>query len=88
MKKGKSSISKSSSYEQMGCFWDSHDLTAVDSKTKKAEFDVDIENEKIYCVLDRKISNELQLLASKKGVSPDTLVNLLLKEKLRSVKNK
>ena len=88
MKKGKSSVSKSSSYEQIGYFWDSHDLTEFDNEAKKVNFNVDIGNEKIYCALDEKISNQLQLLANKKGVSPDALVNLLLQEKLRSVKKK
>ena len=88
MKKDKSSISKSTSYEKIGEFWDSHDLTNFDKQTHKVNFDVDIRNDKTYCVLDKKISNQLESLANERGVSPDILVNLLLQEKLRTLNPK
>lgn len=88
MKKDKSSISKSSSYDKMGKFWDSHDLTDLDKQTHKVNFDVEIRSDKTYCALDKKISNQLQFLASERGVSPDVLVNLFLQEKLRLIKPK
>ena len=87
MKKNKSSISKSKSYEEMGEFWDSHDLTDLTDQTKKINFNVDIKREKIYCSLDKKISNELQILANEQGVSPDVIVNRILQEKLKSIKS-
>lgn len=88
MKKNKSSISKADSYKDLGQFWNSHDLGDYESKTKKVQFDVDIKSEKIYCPLDKSISNELQVLANKRGISPDVLTNLLLQEKLKSLKFK
>ena len=87
-KNNKSSISKSNSYEQMGEFWDSHDLTEFTGKTKKVSFDIGIKNDKTYCALDKTVSNKLQMLANKRGVLPDVLVNLLLQEKLQSLKSK
>ena len=87
MKKNKSSISKSSSYEQMGEFWGSHDLTNF-NETKKTNFDVEIKSDRTYCAVDKKISNELQSLANERGISPDVLVNLFLQEKLKSLKSK
>lgn len=87
MKKNKSSISKSKSYETIGEFWDSHDLMDFAAQIKKTSFDVDIKKEKFYCSLDKKISNELQILANKKGISPDVLVNEILQEKLKSIKS-
>lgn len=87
MKKNKSSISKSNSYETMGNFWDSHDLTDFVSHTKKVNFNVDIKSEKIYCSLNKNISNELQILANKQGISPDMLVNKILQEKLKTMKS-
>ena len=88
MKKNKSQISKADSYEKMGEFWDSHDLTDFNNELKKANFNVGIKNDKIYCAVDKKISNELQSLANKRGVAPDVLVNLFLQEKLKSLKLK
>lgn len=88
MKKTNSSISKSKTYEKMGDFWSSHDLTDFSPKTKKAHFNVDIKSERIYCSLNKEISNELQNLANKQGISPDSLVNKILKEKIKSIKSK
>lgn len=88
MKKDKSSTSKSNSYENLGQFWDSHDLTDFDKQTHKVNFDIDIKSEKIYCALDKKILSQLQSLADDRGVSPDVLVNLFLQEKLQSFKSK
>ena len=87
-KNNRSSISKSNSYEQIGEFWDSHDLTEFVGKTKKINFDIGIKNDKTYCALDKTVSNKLRLLANKRGVSPDVLANLLLQEKLQSLKPK
>ena len=84
-KNNRSSVSKSNSYEQMGEFWDSHDLTDFTDKTKKVNFDIEIKSDKTYCALDKKISNKLQVLANKRGVSPNVLANLLLQEKLNSL---
>ncbi len=88
MRKDKSSVSKSSSHEDLGQFWDSHDLTDFDKQTYKVNFDIDIKSEKIYCALDKKISSQLQSLADDRGVSPDVLVNLFLQEKLQSFKSR
>ena len=88
MKKNKSSISKATSYEKMGDFWASHDLTDFNNETKKVNFDVEIKNDKTYCALDKNISNELQLIANKRGVSPDVLINLFLQEKLKLLRKK
>ena len=42
MKKNKSSVSKATSYQEMGEFWDKHDLTDYWEQTKPLEFEVDI----------------------------------------------
>ena len=86
MKKNKSSISKSNSYEQMGEFWGSHDLTDFLGATKKNKFDVDIVEEKIYCILDKEISGKVQSLATKRGILPDILVNKILQNGLKGKK--
>ena len=44
MSKGKSSLSKARSYKEIGEFWNTHELTDFWDKTKKAEFEVDIES--------------------------------------------
>lgn len=66
MKKNKNSISKSNSYETMGDFWDSHNLTDFAGQIMKVHFDVDIKSEKIYCSLDKKSGKTRTIKSTKK----------------------
>jgi len=86
MNKGKSSLSKAKSYKEIGDFWDTHDLSDFWDKTKQAEFDVDIESEITYYPLDKTLSEQIQAIALRRGVSADTLINLWLQEKLQEQK--
>ena len=45
MIESKSSISKAESYEEIGEFWDNHDLSEYWDKTRPANFDVDLNSE-------------------------------------------
>ncbi len=86
MKKAKSSISKSTTYAEIGEFWDTHDLAEFWDKTKPAAFEVAMESEVTYYAMDKKLSEEIQELARKRGVSADTLINLWVQEKLHEQK--
>ncbi len=83
MKGNKSSISKTSSYREMGEYWDTHDLSKVWGKTKKVKFDVKIETEATCCAIEKTLSEKIQSIAKKKGISSDTLVNLWIQQKLK-----
>src|SRR2546425_353101 len=48
MRKSKSSISNATSYEEIGEFWDSHDLSDYWDKTKPVDLDIDISSEVTY----------------------------------------
>lgn len=78
MKTSKSSISKAQSYREIGEFWDIHDLTEYRDQTQRAEFEVDIQFEITYYALVRQLSERIQAIAKKRGVSPNTLLNLLV----------
>ncbi len=82
MNKGRSAVSKAKSYNEIGDFWDSHDLSNFWEKTKKAKFEVDIKSEITYYCLDKKLSEQVQSIAQRRGVSADTLINLWVQEKL------
>lgn len=82
----KSSLSQATSYKEIGEFWDKQDLSEVWEKTKEAAFGVNIESEISYYAVDRTLSEKLQTLALKRGVTADTLVNLWLQEKLQEQK--
>lgn len=86
MSKGSSSLSKAKSYKETGKFWDTHDLSDYWEDTKKVEFEVDIESEMTYYALDNILSKQIQVIAKKRGISADTLINLWVQEKLQEQK--
>jgi len=83
MKKSRSSISKASSYAEIGEFWDEHDLGDFWKKTTKVRFDVVLEPEATYYPVERNLSEKIQTVARKQGVSSGTLVNLWLEQKMK-----
>jgi hypothetical protein len=83
MSKNKSSISKAKSYEEIGEYWDTHDLAEHWEETKPAKFEVDIQSEATYYAVERELSEKVKAFAKRRGVSPDTLLNLWLQEKLQ-----
>ena len=83
MKKGKSSMSMVKSYKDIGEFWDTHDLSDFWEKTKKTEFKVDIKTEITYYSLDKRLAEQVQSIAQRRGISADTLINLWIQEKLQ-----
>lgn len=86
MRKYKSSVSEATSYKEIGEFWDKQDLADFWSKTKEASFEVDIESEVIYYAVDRMLSEKIQSIAQKRGITADTLINLWVQEKLQEQK--
>jgi CopG antitoxin of type II toxin-antitoxin system len=83
MKRSKSSISKARLYTEIGEFWDEHDLSDFWGKTRRVRFEVEIESEVTYFPIEKSLSEKIQLLARKQGISSNTLVNLWLEQKLR-----
>lgn len=83
MNKGRTALSKAKSHKEIGDFWDAHDLSDFWDQTKKVEFEVDIKSEIIYYSLDKKLSEQVQSIAQRRGVSADTLINLWVQEKLQ-----
>ncbi|MFV9631312.1 MAG: CopG family antitoxin [Methanosarcinales archaeon] len=83
MNKNKSSISKAQSHEEIGEFWDTHDLADHWEETRPAEFEVDLESELTYYAVDSRISAKIQTFAKKRGISQDTLLNLWLQKKIQ-----
>ena len=83
MKRSKSSLSQGKSYREIGEFWDSHDLDAFWDQTREADFSVDIRAEAIYYAIDKSLSQQIQDMARKRGIAADTLINLIVQEKIQ-----
>lgn len=83
MRKNKTPLSKSSTYKKIGEFWDTHDLAEVWEKTKSVDFEIDIQSQCRYYPVEISLSGKLTELAKKQGISPETLLNLWIKEKIQ-----
>jgi len=76
-------MSRAQSHEEIGEFWDTDDLAEHWDETRPAEFEVDLQSELTYYAVDGKLSAKIRAFAKKRGISPDTLLNLWLQEKLQ-----
>jgi hypothetical protein len=83
MGRNKSSLSKAQSYKEMGEFWDSHDLADYWEQTEPADFNVEGLSEATYFPVETTLSARLVSIAKQRGVSPETLLNLWVQEKVR-----
>jgi hypothetical protein len=83
MSRNRSSISKAQSYKEIGDFWDTHDLADYWEQTQPVEFEVDIQSEVTYYPLDITLAAAVCSVAKRRGVSPETLLNLWVQEKLQ-----
>lgn len=82
MSENKSSISQAQSYQEIGEFWDTHDVTDYWDETKPVDFEVDIQSEVTHCTLERKLVRKINEAAWQRGISMETLVNMWLQEKI------
>ena len=72
-----SSISKCSTYEKVGEFWDTHDFTEYDTDEPDVEF-------KLVCAVPVEVElfSQVERQAQLRGVSVETLVNIWIQQKL------
>ena len=71
------------SYEEMAEFWDEHSLADYWEETEPAEFEVSPQARRHYVVqVDRDLLARVRDLARVRGVSTESLVNLLLAQRL------
>ena len=82
MKKNRTSISRGNSYKEIGEFWDAHDLGDYWGQSRAVRFEVNIKSEKMYYAVDTALSDKLRSIARRSGVSPETLLNLWIQEKV------
>ena len=82
MNENKSSISKARSYQEIGAFWDTHDVTEFEDELAPVAFDVVLESERRYYPIARELALEIATIAQEHGVSEETLLNLWVQEKI------
>jgi hypothetical protein len=73
-------------YEEMAEFWDTHSLADYWGQTEPATFEIAPDARRSYLVsVDREVLARVRQLARVRGVSIESLVNLLLDQRLREV---
>lgn len=82
MKSTKTSLSKASSYQEIGEYWDTHELGAIWEQTEPVDVEVDLDSSVTYYPIEAGLSERLRVLAKEHGVSAETLLNLWVQEKV------
>jgi hypothetical protein len=82
MSDGKSELSEAQTYQAIGAFWDTHDLSDYWEQTQPVAFEVDAQLQTTYYPVENALSAKLRATAAQRGVSAETLLNLWLQEKI------
>ena len=82
MNEVKSSLSGAQTDEEIGEYWDDHDLADHWEQTRSARFTVDIQSQTRYFAVEPTLSERLRASAARRGVSAETLLNLWLQERV------
>ncbi len=90
MKKDKetdpTTISKASTMEEIGTFWDSHSLADLWDQTHEVEFDVRAQRRR-RITIDPELYFKVEAQARTRGILPETLVNMWLSERLNEIRS-
>lgn len=85
-KKNKTSLSHSTTLQELADFWDSHDLADFESKTRDVPFHVDLKRVRRYVALDTELAQKIQTVAHARGIRMETLVHLWLQNQINKAK--
>lgn len=78
----RASVSKGRSYQEIGEFWDSHDLGEFWEQTRPVRFGPGALSAATYCPVEAGLADRLRSIAQRRGVSAEALVNLWLQERV------
>ena len=75
-----------SNYEEIADFWDTHSLADYWEQTEPVEFEIDPNARRRYLVaLDPGLLQRAQKLAQSRGLSTESLINLLLEQRIHQL---
>ncbi len=79
-------IPEMNSYAEMAEFWDSHSLADYWDQTEPGEFQIAPDARRRYLVaVDPDLLQRAQRVARTRGLSTESLINLLLEQRVREV---
>ncbi len=68
--------------EAAGKFWDTHDLSDFWNQTQPASVSFHLQRRSHLFAVEPRLARELHAIAAARGVSPETITNLWLRERL------
>jgi hypothetical protein len=77
----KSSLSKAETVEEIGEFWDNHSLDDFWDQTEEVQFEIGA-TQRRRITLDPDLYTQIEDRARRRGIRPETLVNLWLAERV------
>ncbi len=80
--KNKASISKAGTLEEIGEFWDNHSLADYWEQTETVEFKIRAVR-RHRATIEPELYQKITSCSHKKGLLPETLINLWLTEKVK-----
>jgi hypothetical protein len=78
-------ISKAQTLDEVADYWDTHSLANHWDQTHEANFEVRARRRR-RITLDPEIYSEIEAQARTRGISPETLINLWLVERIKKGK--
>ena len=79
-------IPNTASYDEMAEFWDTHSLADYWDQTEPVDFEVSPQLRRRYLVgVDSELLGRVQQMARSRGIATESLVNLLLEQRLHEV---
>jgi len=79
-------IPEMNSYEEIAEFWDTHSLADYWDQTEPASFEISPELHRRYLVaVEPDLLGRLRQAARMRGVSTESLINLLLEQRLHEI---
>jgi hypothetical protein len=80
-------ISRAKSIDELGEFWDSHDATESEDQTHEVEMGFDLRVRGHCIAIDPELLARLREVAEQKGLTPESLANLWLQERIIATEN-
>lgn len=71
------------SIEAAADFWDTHSIADYWDLTRPVDFKVNLKRRRYLVALEPRLMKQVARKAEAKGISPETLINVWLTEKLR-----
>ena len=63
-------------------YWDNNSVSGHQDDMKECEFDVEIEKAPKYLAIEKELSKKVAEISRQRGVTPETLINLWISEKI------